>query len=62
METLEIKIAHLEYLCDQLNMVIIDQGKRLARLENELRGITSSVEEIEMERVRNTNVKPPNYQ
>ncbi len=62
METLEIKITHLEYLCDQLNSVIVDQGKRITRLENELRGITNSVQEIEMERVRNTNVKPPHYQ
>ena len=62
METLEIKIAHLEYLCDQLNLVIIDQGKRIARLENQVRGVTSSVQEIEMERVRNTNLKPPHYQ
>ncbi len=62
MNALEVKIAHLEYLFEQLNTVVIDQGKRIGRLEGEIRGVSNSVQEIELERVRSTNVKPPHYQ
>ena len=61
-ERLEAQVAHLEYLCEQLNQVVIDQGKRLARLESETRRVGSSLEGMEMERIRATNPKPPHYQ
>lgn len=62
MTKLESQLAHLDHQYDQLNQVVIEQGKRLARLESEWRRVASSVDGLELERIRSTNAKPPHYQ
>ena len=61
MEAVEFKIAHLERLYDQLNEVV-EQAKQIHRLETEVRRLSSSLSEVELERIRSTNSKPPHYQ
>lgn len=57
--TLESHMAELERMVDQLNQVVIEQGRRLQRLENQQKEVASTVEGIEMDRIRSTNSKPP---
>ncbi len=52
-------MAELERMVDQLNQVVIEQGRRLQRLENQQKEVASTVEGIEMDRIRSTNSKPP---
>ncbi|MDX1952428.1 MAG: SlyX family protein [Verrucomicrobiota bacterium] len=61
-QELESKLAHLEYLFDQLNEVVIQQGKKISRLETELQSAAASLQGIELDRVRNNQQKPPHYQ
>jgi uncharacterized coiled-coil protein SlyX len=59
---LESVLAHMEHQYDQLNQVIIEQGRLLARLQAQQQRISQIVEGIESDRIRATNPKPPHYQ
>jgi uncharacterized coiled-coil protein SlyX len=45
-----------------LNGVIIEQGKLLERLKKEVQRQTSTMETLELERIKSNNVPPPHYQ
>ncbi len=62
MEKLESHIAHLEHQVEQLNEVIIEQGKLLEKLKKEIQRQSSSLQTLELERVRSNVQKPPHYQ
>ncbi len=62
LQHLESILASLEHQYDQLNRVVIEQGKLLARLQGEHQQTAESLRTIELERVRATNPKPPHYQ
>ena len=57
----EVTIAHLEHQVEQLNGVIVEQGKELERLEKLMQRQAATLETIELERVKATNPKPPHY-
>ena len=59
---LESNVAHLEHLCEQLNQVVVAQGKQLARLQSHQEQAGKTLAAIELERVKATNPKPPHYQ
>ena len=59
---LESTLAHLEHQHEQLNQVVIEQGRQLDRLKTHLQRVGQSIETIELERIRTTNPKPPHYQ
>lgn len=63
LEQLEASVAHLERLCDQLNSVVIDQDRRLARLQKRLEHITQHLEGTDQdpERLRLLQEKPPHW-
>jgi uncharacterized coiled-coil protein SlyX len=61
LEKIESHLAHLEHLFDQLNHVVLEQGRGLARLQAQQQKISQTVETIELERVKTTNPKPPHY-
>ena len=61
-EKMEANIAHLEHQVEQLNGVIIEQGKMLERLKKEVQRQTSTMESIELERIKSNVTKPPHYQ
>jgi uncharacterized coiled-coil protein SlyX len=52
-EKLESSLAHLEHQVEQLNGVVIEQGKLLE---------TRAMESLEIERIQSNNQKPPHYQ
>ena len=58
---IEATIAHLEHQVEQLNRVIIDQGKELEHLKRLVQRQAQTLESIELERVKATNPKPPHY-
>jgi SlyX protein len=59
---LEASLAHLEHQVEQLNGVVIEQGKLLERLKKEVQRQTRAMESLELERIQSNNQKPPHYQ
>lgn len=59
---MESNLAHLEHQVEQLNGVIIDQGKLLERLKKEVQKQSTAMESLELERIKGNNTKPPHYQ
>lgn len=61
-EKLEAHIAHLERQVEQLNEVIIEQGKLVERLKKEVQRNSTAMETMELERIKSNITKPPHYQ
>jgi uncharacterized coiled-coil protein SlyX len=61
LEKIEAALAHLERQYDQLNDVVIEQARVLARLQKEFAKTSDAVQAIELERIRVNNPKPPHY-
>lgn len=61
-EKLEAHVAHLEHQVEQLNEVIIEQGKLVDRLKKEVQRNSTAMETIELERIKSNITKPPHYQ
>ena len=59
---LESNVAHLERLCEQLNGVVVEQGKLLARLQAQQKQVAATLESQELERISANNARPPHYQ
>jgi len=59
LEKLETHVAHLERQFDELNGVVIGQGRELTRLRQVMQRVSASVEGIELERIKATSAKPP---
>ena len=58
-EQLESSIAHLEHQYDELNEVVLEQGKLLRRLQSALQKVAGTVESAETERIAANNPPPP---
>ena len=61
-EKMESHLAHLEHQVEQLNGVVIEQGKLLERLKKEAQRQTRAMETLELERIKANNARPPHYQ
>jgi uncharacterized coiled-coil protein SlyX len=62
LQKLESHIAFLERQYEDLNNVIIEQGRALARVQSELARANETLRSAELERIREINPKPPHYQ
>lgn len=62
LEQIESHLAHLERQYDDLNAVVIEQGKQIRKLQTLQQRTSHTVETIELERIKATNAKPPHYQ
>ena len=62
LEKLESQLAFLEKQYDDLNQVVIEQARQIARLQAELGRATNTLSGIELERIRANTQKPPHYQ
>ena len=58
---IEANLAHLEHQVEQLNGVIIAQGKELEQLKRLAQRQAATLETIELERIKATNPRPPHY-
>lgn len=61
-EKVESNLAHLEYQMEQLNGVVIEQGRLLERLKKEVQRQSTAMQTMELDRIRNNIQKPPHYQ
>jgi uncharacterized coiled-coil protein SlyX len=61
LEKIETHLAHVEHQYEQLNKVVIEQGRLLARLQKEIAKNSDAVQTMELERIRANNPKPPHY-
>ncbi len=61
LERIEANIAHLEHQVEQLNEVIIGQGRELDGLKKLVQRQAATMETLEMDRIKATNVKPPHH-
>ena len=61
-ERLESNLAHVEHLAEQLNGVVIEQGRQLEALKKLVQRQAATLENNELERIKSTNPKPPHYQ
>ena len=59
---IESNLAHLEHQVEELNGVIIAQGKLVDRLKKEVLRQSTAMESMELERIKGNNQKPPHYQ
>jgi uncharacterized coiled-coil protein SlyX len=62
LEKLESQLAFLERQYEELNSVVIAQGKLLAKMQTELGRASNSLASAEIEQMRANNAKPPHYQ
>lgn len=61
-EQLEIDLAHANHTIDELNTVVIEQGKQINRLTRKLISMTDQVEELIDNVLPGHHVeKPPHY-
>ncbi len=58
----ESHLTHLEHLCDQLNQVVLEQGRQIAKMAAQQQRISQTVDNIELDRIKAANAKPPHYQ
>jgi SlyX protein len=61
-EKLESHLAHLEHQVEQLDGVLIEQGKMLERLKKEVQRQSTVMQTMELDRIKSNNAKPPHYQ
>jgi SlyX protein len=59
---LESHLAHLEHQVEQLNGVVIEQGKLLDRLKKETQRQSGIMQTLDLERMKSNVQKPPHYQ
>ena len=62
LQKLESHIAFLERQYEEINKVVIEQGRTLARVQAELARADQALRSAEIERIRENNPKPPHYQ
>ena len=62
MEKIESNFALLEHQVEEMNRVLIEQGKLLERLKKEVQRQNTAMQTLELERIRSNNQKPPHYQ
>ena len=58
---LESHIAHLEHQVEELNGVVIEQGKVIERLRKQVQVQARTLETSAIEQVRANNPKPPHH-
>jgi uncharacterized coiled-coil protein SlyX len=58
---IESHIAHLEHQVEELNGVVIEQGKVVERLRKQVQLQARTLETSEIEQAKATNPKPPHH-
>jgi SlyX protein len=61
-DKLESHLAHLEHQVEQLNEVVIEQGKLMDRLKKETQRQSGILQALELEHIKSNVQKPPHYQ
>ncbi|MGE3309646.1 MAG: SlyX family protein [Limisphaerales bacterium] len=56
---IECQLSHLERANEELNSVVLDQGRALAKLQSVVRRLTETIETAELDRLHADTRKPP---
>jgi len=62
LEQFESNLAHLEHQVEQLNGVLIQQGRTVDLLKKQVQRQSEVLESMELERIKSNQTKPPHYQ
>jgi SlyX protein len=62
LESVEANLAHLEHQVEQLNGVLIQQGRTVDLLKKQVQRQSEVLESMELERIKANQTKPPHYQ
>ncbi|MBC8096859.1 MAG: SlyX family protein [Akkermansiaceae bacterium] len=62
LQKLEAHVAHLEHQLEQLNEVLVDQGKWISRLRKEVQRQSDTLQTGELDRIQSNNQKPPHHE
>ncbi len=58
---MESLIAHLEHQYEELNKVVVEQGKVLSKALSQQEKMADSLREMRQDEIRSDNRKPPHY-
>jgi len=61
LERAEAALAHLERNFDELDSVVIAQGRTIARLQRQLETLGETLRGQDPDRIQPHNLKPPHY-
>jgi uncharacterized coiled-coil protein SlyX len=61
LKEVEANVAHLEHQVEQLNQVLIGQGKLVEQLKKQVQRQSGVLETQELERIKANNPRPPHY-
>jgi uncharacterized coiled-coil protein SlyX len=61
LQQIESHLAHIERQYDELNQVVIEQARVIARLQKDHAKVSEAVGNMELERIRTNTTKPPHY-
>jgi uncharacterized coiled-coil protein SlyX len=62
LQKIESSLAHIEHLYEQLNEVVLAQGKQLDKMASHQQRLSQTIEGIELDRIRSLKQKPPHHQ
>ena len=62
LERIEAHVTHLEHQVEQLNGVVIEQGRLVNHLKKQAQRQSAVLETMELERIKANNPKPPHHQ
>ena len=62
LDKIESHLAHLERQYEELNGVVIEQARIIARLQREHAKVSTAMQTMEIDRMSANNTKPPHYQ
>jgi SlyX protein len=62
LEQMEANLAHLEHQVEQMNGVLIQQGRLVDLMKKQVQRQSAVLESIELERIKANQTKPPHYQ
>jgi SlyX protein len=61
LERIEAHVAHLEHQVEQLNGVVVEQGRLVERLKKQTQRQSAVLESMELERIKANNPAPPHH-
>ena len=61
LDRIEFHLAHLENQVEELNQVLIEQGRLVEAMRKQLRRQAETIENFELDRVKATSAKPPHH-
>ena len=61
LERIEAHVAHLEHQVEQLNGVVVEQGKLVEHLKKQMQRQSGVLESMELERIKANNPAPPHH-